>query len=67
MLCNIEADNLPAVVSQDEHHEQRNRNVADGTMNMSIAAMPSVSVRRKLCQVGDGDCGRRTMYLATVA
>jgi hypothetical protein len=32
---------------------------------MSIAAMPSAWLRRKLRQVGDGECGRRTMHLAT--
>jgi len=43
------------------------RNVADGTMNMSMAAMPSAWLRRKLRQVGDGECCRRSMYFATVA
>lgn len=43
------------------------RNVADCTTNMSMAAMPIASLRRKLRQVGDGVRGLRTMYFATVA
>ena len=44
-----------------------NRKVADGTTNMSIAATPAVSLRRKTRQVGDEEPGFRPMYLATVA
>jgi hypothetical protein len=42
-------------------------NVADGTTNMSMAAMPIASLRRKLRQVGDGVPRLRSMYFATVA
>jgi hypothetical protein len=45
----------------------RSRKVADATMKISIAAMPSASLLRKLRQVGDGVRGRRSMYFATVA
>jgi hypothetical protein len=51
---------------QDEHHN-RSRNVADGTTNMSIVAMPSASLARKLRLVGDVGGSRRTGYLDTVA
>ena len=44
-----------------------NRKVADGTTNMSIAAMPIASLRKKLRQVGEGLPGLRIIYLATVA
>jgi hypothetical protein len=37
------------------------RKVADGTMNISMAARPSAWLRRKLRQVADGECGRRSM------
>jgi len=66
MLGDIEANNLPAVVSQDGI-TNRSRNVADGTMNTSMAAIPSAWLRRKVRQFGDGERDRRTMYLATVA
>jgi hypothetical protein len=36
-------------------------------MNISIAAMLTASLRRKLRQVGEGVPRLRTMYLATVA
>ena len=37
----------------------RSRKVADGAMKISIAAMPSASLLRKLRQVGDGVRGRQ--------
>jgi hypothetical protein len=46
MLRDIEAYNLPAVVSQDERYNS-SRNVADATTNMSMAAMPIASLRKK--------------------
>src|ERR1700680_4599236 len=36
-------------------------------MNISMAAMPIASLRRKLRHVGEGVPNRRTMYFATVA
>jgi hypothetical protein len=66
MFGDIEADNLAAVVVQYEHYH-KSRKVAEGTMNISMAAMPSAWLRRKVRQVGDWECGRSTMYLATVA
>jgi hypothetical protein len=36
-------------------------------MNMSIAAIPFASLRKKLRQVGEGERGRRIIYLQTVA
>ena len=43
------------------------RNEADTATNMSIAAMPMASLRRKLRHVGEGVLTRRIMYFATVA
>ena len=66
MFRDIESNNLPAVVGKDQLTNS-SRNVAEGTMNMSMAAMPIAWLRRKLRQLGDGECDRRSMYLATVA
>jgi hypothetical protein len=40
---------------------------ADTATNMSMAAMPIASLRRKLRHVGEGVPIRRAMYFATVA
>jgi hypothetical protein len=42
-------------------------NDADATTNMSIAAIPAISLRRKWRQLGEGLPPLRHMYLATVA
>jgi ParB-like chromosome segregation protein Spo0J len=41
------------------------RKVAEGTMTISMAAMPSL-IAQELRQIGEGRCGRRSMYLDTV-
>ena len=61
MLRDIEADHLPAVVSQDEHHEAESES-RRRHMKISIAAMPSASLLRKLRQVGDGVRGRQHVF-----
>ena len=50
MLSDIEADNLVAVVGQDDITNS-SRNVAEGTINMSMAATPSAWLCRKRRQV----------------
>ncbi len=66
MAGDVEVDNLPAVVARMSITNSK-RNAAEGTTNMSIAAIPVTSLRRNLRQVGDGAPRLRTMYLATVA
>ncbi len=65
MLCDIEVDNLRSCARMSITNNSRN--VADDTTNMSMAAMPIASLRRKLRQVGEGVPGLHTMYLPTVA
>jgi hypothetical protein len=63
--AHIESLDLSATLSEDD--QRRTVGTRLTAMNISMAAMPIASLRRKLRQVGEGLPTRRTMYFATVA